>query len=192
MLRYRLGAPPPTLEENAAEWHHLSVFGERPFFISVGLGISIAGIFALLWTLALPGSLPLGSPSFPELIAALLILVVGHESCHLAGFPKLGFDGNAVAGIWVERGSPYALYRLPLKRNRFLWVLLLPFLVISFGPLLIAFFGGSPPPLLQWCSVLNAFGAASDMYVFFTLIRHVPSDGVVIENGNNMSWRTAP
>lgn len=190
MPKFHIGHPLVVESSFIMGWAFMKTLDQRRILLSTGVGIFISLLVAAIWLIRYPNSLPLGSPTWMEFSLALLILTLGHEALHLLGFPRFGLDSNAVIGIWPEFGSPYVQYLLPMRRNRFLFVTILPFLVLTVCPF---FFSTKIPGLIEysgWISVLNGIGVGSDIFIFFNVASQVPRNSFVMESHNAIYWNT--
>lgn len=169
-------------------WSSMTVFDARRLVLSLVVGSFLAMICALVWHFLEVRSLPLGSVSGEEFFWACVALIFVHEVSHLLGFPHAGLDANAVMGIWPQIGSPYVQYLLPMKRSRFLIVLVLPILTLSIFPMVLVYAGVGPIAYLSWVSVLNCLGAGSDIYILGKLLSTVPANASVLESSGNLYW----
>jgi len=171
------------------EWKSLTTLDQFQLILSTCTGIGAAACLALTWKIFFVNSLPLGSPTWNEIIISSIILIVGHEAIHLLGFPDYGLSYKTVIGIWPEAGSPYVQYTAPMSRNRFLFVLLLPFLILSVFPILFSCNHVRIIDQLSWISVLNCIGAGSDILIFIRIIYTVPPKSNVIESESSLLWQ---
>lgn len=189
MPKFHIGRPLRCPLPVNAGWNEIKTLDQGRLAWSVCVGICVALIVAVIWRIYSTESLPLGSPSWSQILFSLIILSLGHEAIHLLGFPNLGMSAETVVGVWPEAGSPYVQHLSPMSRNRFLIVSILPFLVLSILPLALAFNGAGPINLLSWLSVLNCVGAGSDLLIFHKVIRAVPTKAHVIEAEAALYWQ---
>jgi len=171
-----------------AQWKRIPTLKQRQLIWSLCVGISIGLCIAFIWRTYYGTSLPLGSPSWEEIALSAIILSIGHEAIHLLGFPYCGLNAKTVIGIWPQVGSPYVQYLLPMSRNRFITVALLPFLVLSLLPFTLAYGNVASVDQLSWISVLNCVGAGSDIFIASRVLFIVPSKASVIENADALYW----
>lgn len=126
--------------------------------------------------------------SFPAMIAV-------HELLHYWAFPPGGQPDDKMMGVWPSRMMFYAHYLGEITRTRFLFVLLLPLLVISILPLVVAALIPLPSWLLiasAWCSVWNAIFACGDMFAVGLILAQVPAMARLRNRGYHTFWTTAP
>ena len=193
MPTFRLGPPQPCLPPAGLAYHSITTLDQRRMFQSLGLGAVVAACVALAWLGCVPGSLPLGQPSFTEFGIVVLVLTLGHEGLHMLGFPRLGCGAGTVAGIWpAGAGSPYVQHLAPMGRNRFLLACLLPFLVLTLLPFALSSHAPGALGYLSWVSLANCLGASSDLYIVAQLLRTVPAGAWVLESGESLLWGTGP
>jgi hypothetical protein len=187
MTRFVLGPPPANTLVDDGRWTRLPGYGAQPkaALAAVGVGVGLCWALVFLWKLASPASLPFGVPRVLDVLATVLAIVIGHELIHLAAFPGAG-RRDAVFGIWPQRFAAFVQYRQPVARNRFVAAALAPLLLISVLPLVLAGFGWQAPPVLQWISVINGYGAGGDVLASFLLLRHVRPQGQVLESNDGL------
>lgn len=103
--------------------------------------------------------------------------------------PHFGFSKATIVGVWPSRLLFYAAYAGPLSRDRFLIVFVVPFLVLTFLPLLIAatgFLSKSMMMVAAWFSIWNALFSCGDLIGIFLIWTQIPRAAIV----QNQSWRT--
>lgn len=124
------------------------------------------------------------------LFLPLLATIVVHEFIHAVAHPRLGCSESTVIGAWPSRMVFYAAFTGPLSRNRFLAILILPFLVITILPLVFAVVGVLPGHfagfILAWCSTWNALFSCGDIFFISLVLWQVPRHSIV----QNQSWYT--
>ncbi len=121
-----------------------------------------------------------------------VVLIVVHEAIHLCLHPKQAWSKNSVVGVMFKPFVFYAQYLGQLSRNRFLAVLLAPFLVLTVLPLLAAVFVGVPSSLGIWLALtssVNALAACADLLGAALCFRQIPTDAVIRNNGWKTYWR---
>lgn len=187
MAQLRLGCP---LKGNFFEfpWNSITVFDLRRIALSTCIGLILGACAAALCYYVDSKSLPLGLPSSLEVLCVMIALIIGHETLHLAGFPRLGFDKNTVIGIWPEMASPYVQYISPMRRNRFIFATLLPLLTLSLVPVILLSVGSKGTEYLNWIAVLNCIGAGSDIFIAYSVLRVVPKNALVLESDSKLYW----
>jgi hypothetical protein len=188
MPKLLLGRPPQQNPPFLSKWNSIKIFDKECLLWSLGIGISVAACVALIWRNCDLDSLPLGSPSWMEFAIVVMVLSVGHETLHMLGFPRFGFDSNTVIGVWPEAGSPYVQYLSPMSRNQFLIAAMFPFLALTILPFMLASYGIGSVEHLSWISVLNSVGAGSDILIVGKLLWMVPNNASVLENGDLLYW----
>src|SRR6185503_13338146 len=100
--------------------------------------------------------------------------------------PGSGDSADSVLGFWPSRLLFYAHYVGELTRARFIAILLMPLLIISFVPLVVCAIIGHSSGLLAFSSALNALCACGDIFGVGLLLFQIPSDARV----RNQGWRT--
>jgi hypothetical protein len=153
--------------------------------VAVAVGLGVCLLVALAWKLLAFPSLPVGRARVGELLAAALVIVVGHELLHLAAFPGAG-RRDAIAGLWPQRFAAFVQYLRPTSRNRFVVMAVTPFVVITLLPLAAAAGGLQVAPYIQWISVINGFGAGADLVAGYLLLRHVHGSDQILESNHTL------
>ncbi len=89
----------------------------------------------LIWLLFTPVMDLLKTVSFPLPIQGFLLCLIGvlavHELIHASVHPQFGFSSNTILGFWLSRMLLYAMYDGTLFRNRFITILIMPFIIIA-------------------------------------------------------------
>jgi hypothetical protein len=187
MPKLRIGRP---LTGNFSDlaWNSMEVFDARRLCYSVLVGGALAVVFAVIWRVLDTASLPLGRPSSAEIFCVTAILIIFHEALHFVFFPGAGLNANSVIGVWCKVASPYVQYLSPMRRNRFMLVLVMPFLILSVLPLFLLSFGIGQNTYIGWISVLNCLGAGSDLFIFAMMFASIPSHSQVLESDGKVFW----
>ena len=124
--------------------------------------------------------------SFPTLLADLAAIAKNRV------IPRLsGAEPFTVLGCWPSRLAFYAHYTGELSRNRFLAILLLPTLVISGAPLLLAIIVQSSSGWLAFVSIFNAAAACGDLFGAGVVLAQIPSTAKVRNQGWTTYWKKA-
>jgi Putative zincin peptidase len=164
--------------------------------LATPVGVATATVVWTAWQrLVLVPSLLFDTRTGGAVLAVALILlsfplmIVVHELLHAVAQPRFGSSDATLIGVWPSRLLFYAHYSGPLSRDRFLGVFVLPFLVMSVLPLLLAAGGALPTVLVfpaAWCSTWNAFFCCGDLLGGGLILSQVPRTAIV----QNSGWRT--
>ena len=195
MTRFIFGPPPINSIVESQGWSRVQGYGgidAKAFAAPVAVGLLASLCIALLWKTTGADTLPLGHPDTWEIVLFALFLGLGHEACHLLGFPGAGLTHQSVWGVWLQAGSPFAQHLQPMGRNRFVAALLLPFVVLSLIPLVLQAVGVQIDPFMQWTSVLNTIGAGADLVAVAKLVFSVPARATVVESNHSLHWKDGP
>jgi Putative zincin peptidase len=156
------------------------------FAIPLGFVAFIAVGALWLYTTSLKGD-PLKSiGSLTAAFASFIPLIIVHELIHAAVHPQSGKSNRTILGFWPSRLLFYAHYDGKLTRNRFVAILAMPTVVITFIPLVIAMTTNLSSGFIAWISTWNIFFACGDMFGIILLLFQVPSCAIC----HNQGWRT--
>jgi hypothetical protein len=197
-MRLHYGAIPEEFDLSA-EWRLLSEPGPKvaALIATWFVGLPSLALFAFAWSalgyspLKLFNGFGLFWPFFIG-SAIFVVLVVIREGVHLLAHPRSGASGYSVVGVMRNPLIFYAQYLGPLSRNRFLFILLLPFIVLSIIPLLMALSTELPPGFayfLAFFSSLNALSSCADLYGAWLLGSQLKSNVEIRNNGWKSYWK---
>ncbi len=187
-MRFHVGAIPATPDFSPDEsWKPLRE--PTPWImqsIACPIGFGVAGAVAVLWFTLTPLEFPTEVLSVTEFLLSFAALIVVHELIHAAVHPKAGRSPQSILGIWPSRLLFYAHYDGEITRNRFIAIFLMPLLVISLVPLLIAAVTQLTSGWAAYLSTLNALSACGDILGAGIVLSQVPATATV----RNQGWRT--
>jgi hypothetical protein len=154
-------------------------------------------VVAVSWLLMTPlrnavPTLPIALETVLETLPISFILlsfpaiVVVHELVHAAVHPMSGRSAHSILGFWPSRVLFYTHYDGELTRNRFVATCLMPLVVISLVPLVVAIAVQSAPGWVAFVSVFNALLACGDMLGAGMVLFQMPATAIL----RNQGWRT--
>jgi hypothetical protein len=189
-MRFHIGAVPETPDFSPdASWKPLRE--PTPWMmqlLALPVGIVAGVAVGALWFLLTPlRTVSFDSPGM--MLGACVVLVPIHELIHAAVHPGAGASDDSILGFWPSRLLFYAHFGGELSRSRFITILLMPLLIISFVPLVICAITGHTSGLLAFSSTLNALFACCDLFAVGLLLFQIPSDARVRNQGYNTFWR---
>ena len=186
-MRFHMGAVPETPDFSPdASWRSLRELTPWVMqFLAFPLGVVACVAVAALWLILTPfRAVSLDSPG--TALIAFVIAIPVHELIHAAFHPCSGRSASSILGFWPSRLVFYAHYAGELSRSRFITLLLMPLLIVSFVPLIACAIASLSPVLLVLMSILNAFCACGDIFAIGLLLFQVPPDATL----RNQGWRT--
>jgi hypothetical protein len=127
--------------------------------------------------------------SMPGLLLAFAGIVVVHEFIHALVHPMAGRSSHSILGFWPSQVVFYAHYDGELSRNRFVTILLMPLVVISIVPLLVAAATQVTSGWAAFISAFNAFLACVDMLGAGMVLFQIPANRIVRNKGWRTYWR---
>jgi hypothetical protein len=155
--------------------------------LAVPVAVVSGGVILALWFWFTPLKTVARDPQFVLWgLAAFVWLIPVHEAIHALVHPGRGLSDRTCIGLWLSRGLFYAHCHGPMSRNRFIAILIAPFVVLSVLPLIVCALTGVAYPLPVTGSIVNAFLACGGLLGVLLLLWQVPSDATI----QNQSWRT--
>jgi hypothetical protein len=130
-------------------------------------------------------------------LTILILFIPIHELIHAFCFPDRGLSARTYIGLWPSMGFFYAYYEGPMRRNRFLLVLIAPYIVLTLMPLVLIaglrFLGWLPEIMLDlaWLSLVNSLGAAGDMIGAWLIFTRITPAAYVRNKGWRTYWKPA-
>jgi len=194
-MKFRIGAVPEDYFEPDDTWHAIREPGPLLMqLFAFPIGFALLAAFVFLWQSYVAMGPILVPKEYSLLfglaaIASLPLLILVHELLHAVAHPGYGLQSASIIGAWPKKLLFYAHYCGALKRNEFLLVFAMPFLIISVLPLVVAILGILPPPLATtaaWFSIWNALFACGDVIGFCFVLAQIPRNSIV----QNKGWRT--
>jgi len=159
--------------------------------VALPIGIVAAGVVAVLWLAMTP--LQVHDVTSTMSLCGFLIsfagMVVVHELIHVAVHPMSGRSPHTIVGIGGPSTGVYAHYDGEMTRNRFVAIFLMPLVVISLVPLLVAAVAQVSSGWIAFVSALNAFGACIDVLDAGLILFQIPATAVVRQQGLRTYWR---
>lgn len=126
---------------------------------------------------------PLGS-----FFVCLVIVIIIHEFLHLVAHPFFGLSAQSVVGFWPKLMAPYVLFDGQMVRNRLLLVMLIPFLVLSVLPLLLAMLTGYSNANVALIAIINSSGSVWDIYRAIIVATCIPVGARVRAHSGDLWW----
>lgn len=153
------------------------------------IGIVAAGVVAVLWFALTPLQNVTPTMSLPAFLISFAGMVVVHELLHAAVHPRSGRSRHSIVGFGGPSTGFYAHYDGEMTRNRFVAILLMPLVVISFVPLLVAAVAQVTSGWVAFISAFNAFGACADILDAGLVLFQIPATAIVRQQGLRTYWR---
>jgi hypothetical protein len=204
-MRFHYGPIPesPDFQPQEAGWTPLVEPSVTVFtLLASGVGFAAGMLAAFIWAASIPDSAivkisfaegqspirPLG-PHLAIVLGAIGLLIVVHDLLHAAMHPGGMLTRRTVLGAWLTKGLFYAHYDGPMSRERFLLILMVPFLVLTVGLWLVALVWRPGWGILPGWSVLNAMFAGGDLLATAMIAWQVPRGAEMRNQGWNTWWR---
>ena len=156
-------------------------------WVALPVAVMSGGIVGGLWAWLTPASRLSEVPSLGAwVLAAFVWLIPVHEAIHALVHPGRGLSDRTCIGMWLSRGLFYAHCHGPMSRDRFIAILIAPFMVLSILPLIGCALIGEVHLLSFTGSMVNALLACGDLLGVMLLLWQVPRNATI----QNQSWRT--
>lgn len=124
------------------------------------------------------------------LLIFVLLLPV-HELLHILIHPNWGTSSNSMIGVWPSKGLLYAHYEGEMSRDRFLFVFVMPLLVLGILPTLLLMMIPELLPSLFWLSLFGTVMACGDLVGVAFIVFQVPRSATIRNKGWNTYWKSA-
>lgn len=124
-----------------------------------------------------------------DLISLLLIvfLVILHELIHLFFIPNFIKSEKTWIGLTLFGG--FVATEEEISKLRFVFITIAPFFIISIlTPLLFSIFGALTTNL-KCLILLNSMGSSVDMLTLLLILKQVPPNGILRNNGSRTYWK---
>jgi len=152
--------------------------------LALPFGVIAAAMVTGLWFLVTPLRDITPTMSLPTVLLSFAGLVVVHELIHALAHPMAGLSSQSILGFWAALGF-YAHYDGEMSRNRLVACLLMPFLIISIVPLLVAAVTQVASGWVALVSAFNALCACADLLLAGSVLVQIPATAIV----RFQSWR---
>lgn len=116
-------------------------------------------------------------------------VVVVHELVHALVHPGNGREEASLLGCWPSRLLFYAHYDAGLTRERFLAILLAPFIALTVVPLAWLALAKSDSLLLGAVAAANGVGACGDLLGVLLIVFQIPRGALVRNKGWRSYWK---
>ncbi|MDD2806426.1 MAG: DUF3267 domain-containing protein [Elusimicrobiales bacterium] len=111
---------------------------------------------------------------FPLIIIAVAVYALFHELVHLSVHPRVGMSERSILGVWPSKMVPFAYYNGEVSLLRYLTILVMPLIIISFVPILVCGILGRASGLLAVVSIVNVLGSSGDIFMLGLITSQVP------------------
>jgi len=188
-MRFHFGSIPETPDfVPEAPWKPLKEPSPMMLqWVALPVALMSGGIVGSLWAWLTPASRLAEEPALGAwILAAFVWLIPVHEAIHALVHPGRGLSDRTCIGLWLSRGLFYAHCHGPMSRDRFIAILIAPFMVLSILPLTGCALIGDVHVLPVTGSIVNALLACGDLLGVMLLLWQVPRHATI----QNQSWRT--
>ena len=155
------------------------------------IGFVAAGMVSILWLAITPFQLQdvTSTMSWRGFLVSFAGMGVVHELLHLVVHPMSGRSPHSIVGAGGPTTGVYAHYAGEMTRNRFVAILLMPLVIISFVPLLVAAVAQVSPGWIAFISAFNALVACADTLDAGLVLFQIRAAATVRCRGLRIYWR---
>lgn len=195
-MRFQLGPIPenPMFLPEEDGWRSLKE--PRPWvaqLLAVPVAFAVFGGAMLAWRALIPAEMLNGTVKAAALLSlpAFLAVVPVHEYMHAKCHPFNGSSPASLFGFWPAKLLFYAHYDDEMPRNRFLFILLAPFVSLTIGPLAVCAIASVAPPFVVSFTTMNGLAASLDLVGVALIGLQLPASAIVRNKGYRTWWRNA-
>jgi hypothetical protein len=159
--------------------------------LAMPVGVAVLGGALLAWRSLIPAEMLNGTvkAAVQLFLPAFLAVVPVHEYIHAKCHPFNGSSPATVFGFWPAKVLFYAHYDDEMSRNRFLLILLAPFLSLTIGPLAVCAIASVAPPFVVSFTTVNGLAASLDLIGVALIALQLPGSAIVRNKGYRTWWR---
>ena len=189
-----LGPVPDNFEPDAA-WRELKKPGPIAIqLLALPVGLVAAATATCFWLLVGLDPRYIGQGLRLVALMAFLVhaippLILAHELSHAIAYPSFT---RTILGFWPRGMLAYAVFPVPLSRNRCLFAGAMPILVLSVLPWVAAATGVFPQGVM-WAaagiSIVHSLLNGVDILLLGQILLEVPPEAVVHHKGWSRFWR---
>lgn len=119
-------------------------------------------------------------------IFLIILLVILHELLHLIFIPNFIKSENTVIGLTFFGGFVATEEKIP--KSRFILVTIAPLIIISvIIPIILGFYE-LLTSTLKFLIILNSLASSVDILTLLLIIKQVPKNGILVNNGHKTYW----
>jgi len=116
----------------------------------------------------------------------IMLLIIFHELLHLIFIPNFIKSENTFIGLTLF--GVFVATEENIPKSRFLLVTIAPFIIISVILPIILGFCGLLTSTLKFLIILNSLASSVDILYLLLIIKQVPKNGILKNNGHKTYW----
>jgi len=193
-MLFRLGPPPDSLSDSefaTGEWRRVP---RPPLWVVHVLSLPIGALMALLvlvaWVFLTPRFEVAFEPGYKVALVFSSVVLLG-MILQISTYPGMGLSNQSVLGLWPSRLTPYTAHSSKLTKRQFVATSMLPFMVLSILPLLLAAALRTSSGWLIFGSCLAAGIYGTNVVLALPALR-LPAHCVIAGRGFQPFWRPSP
>lgn len=121
-------------------------------------------------------------------ISGFIGITVAHEIVHFIAYGGLSPGAKVAFGFHPKAMMAFTFNPAHVSRNRFLFAVAMPLVVLTFVPFVLYWAGVPHANLALPLAMFNAVGAGGDMVLFFCAIKNVPQACAIQSSGMGEFW----
>ncbi len=172
------------------EWGWRRLRGVDPDLVlifQIQISLILATVVLLFWLHAFPEvSFKLDLVTFMAVCVAAAFL---HETAHAAAFPRESAEAATIFSFWPSRLALCAHWSGEWSRRRYVAMLAMPIVLVSFGPIAAFAAIGDVPNVVASISLLNALVSGGDVLAIVLVLWQVPAEAMIRADGERTFWR---
>lgn len=121
-------------------------------------------------------------------VFGVILLLILHELLHLIFIPNIIKSEKTYMGITLFGG--FVITEEEISKSRYIIITMAPFIIISIiFPLILSAFG-LLTTTLKFFIILNAMASSVDLLNFLLILKQVPKNATLKNNGPNTYWKS--
>jgi hypothetical protein len=188
-MKFHFGKIPDAVDFSPEKENWTSLKEPTPWLVqllALPIGLALAALFLHLWVHLAPAIIHNLSTILNSIFIGIPFTIIIHELIHTLAHPQNGRSDNTILGFWPSKMVFYAHYGGILSKQRFITILVLPFIFISILPLILCIFFSIDSYFLMFVSVFNALCSCVDLLGVIIIFFQVPSAAIM----RNKVWKT--
>ncbi len=157
--------------------------------LAIPLAIIITLLITMIVAIFTNTDIDFGRKLFIQVFISYILIVPVHEILHALGFPSLLKSDEVFMGFNPKGFVFFAHYIGHMSRNRFLFVLVFPFIILSILPVVIMSMLSISNSWIFMIVIVNTLASSGDLLGFLIILFQVPRVAIVKNKGLKTYWK---